>query len=161
MDKIQLSLEERNGVDLVRYRGPISEESGVHLAPLAGKVGKRCIFNFKDVNFVNSSGVRAWVTFLRDFIVGREIVFEECPPVVVTQINMIPSFTAAARVASVLAPFACGSCNEITLVKMLEAEYPAEGTQLPPGRCRRCSEATQLAETTEEYFEFFYRPSAL
>ena len=40
-----------------------------------------------------------------------EIIFEQCTPEVVMQINMIPSFKGSAKVKSVYGNFVCDECE--------------------------------------------------
>ena len=72
--------------------GSLDEDSEVILPNLLSKLSKKvCVINFRNIQTVNSCGVRAWINFLRELELKASVYFEECPPEVVSQINMIPS----------------------------------------------------------------------
>ena len=99
--EINLQIGKKGDWDHVVYAGPINEDTEVHLARVAAQLGKNVIFNFRQVEYVNSCGVRSWINFLRDIQEGREVIFEECTPEIVSQINMIPNFRGKAHIKSV------------------------------------------------------------
>ena len=143
--------------DRMIYIGPINEESEVQLNNIANQVGPNCIINFKQVTYVNSCGVRAWINFLRDFEKDRKIVFEECTPEIVMQINMIPNFKGQAKVKSVYATYECDDCGHNETILFEEGKnLPDDPTkELPPVKCEKCgSEDMEMEELEEEYFSF-------
>ena len=109
--EINLQIGKKGDWDHVVYAGPINEDTEVHLARVAAQLGKNVIFNFRQVEYVNSCGVRSWINFLRDIQEGREVIFEECTPEIVSQINMIPNFRGKAHIKSVYASYACDNCE--------------------------------------------------
>ena len=52
---INIQIVQDNGWDVINYSGPIDADAEVHLAQLPGKLGKKCIFNFREVEFVNTT----------------------------------------------------------------------------------------------------------
>ena len=79
--------------------GKIDEDGEVTLGELKDKVTGKCIFNFKEVTGINSCGVRAWINFMREVEKkGSSVIFEECTPDVISQINMIPNFKSKATI---------------------------------------------------------------
>jgi anti-anti-sigma regulatory factor len=143
--------------DHLSYIGPINEDAEVELNSLSDQVGPKCVINFKQVTFVNSCGVRAWINFLRDFEQGREIIFEECTSEIVMQINMIPNFKGKSKIKSVYATYECDECghNETVLFEQGKNLPKSAKSELPPMKCPQCgSDEMEMEELEEEYFSF-------
>lgn len=140
----------------VEYSGPINEDAETHLVSLAKKLGPKCIINFRKVEFVNSCGVRAWVNFMRDLGKSRKVIFEECVPDIVTQINMIPSFRGGAEIKSVYASYACDHCgnHEQVLFEKGRNLPTKSNMEVPKMACRKCSEPMEMEELEDEFFAF-------
>lgn len=149
-----ITIEKRQDWDVIKFDGPIDEEAGLHLMPLYDRVGKKIIFNFREVTFINSNGIRAWVLFLRDFKNDRVIEFEECAPVVVAQMNMLPSFRQKQPVRSAYVPFTCTQCKLVALELYMAKDFPADINSLKPGRCKKCGSQTATEDVEEDYFGF-------
>jgi ABC-type transporter Mla MlaB component len=134
--------------------GPINEDAEVHLPKLIQALGKNVIINFKQVESVNSCGVRAWITFMREIEKDRSIIFEECTPDIVSQMNMIPNFKGKAVVQSVYASYTCSSCghSQRTLFekgKNLPTSAADGGGEV---KCEKCGKPTEMDEIEEEFF---------
>ena len=134
--------------------GPINEDAEVHLPKLAASLGQNVIINFKKVESVNSCGVRAWITFMRELEKGRSLVFEECTPDIVGQINMIPNFRGKAVVQSCYASYTCPACGNqqqhlFTKGQNLPASSSDGGGAIP---CSKCGKTTEMDELEEEFF---------
>ncbi|MBI1859309.1 MAG: hypothetical protein HYR96_00110 [Deltaproteobacteria bacterium] len=119
------------------------------------KLGSPLIFNFKGITAINSCGVRNWVNFLKAFG-ENNAAFEECPPTVVKQMNMIPSFTAGAKIASVYVPYVCDNCDAETMAlidvsKFSKGKFSVKET-IP---CEACKEGEmELDGHPAQYFSF-------
>lgn len=111
--------------------------------------------NLAGITSINSLGIRAWVNFMKE-ISNRPVFYEECPPVVVRQMNMIPSFLGSAKVLSVYAPFVCENCDEEKLVLVPEMALAKSDVELPePFKCESCSEGEmELDGHPKQYFAF-------
>jgi len=155
--EIALQLNNVEGVDHVSYVGPINEEAEVHLRQILPQLGANCVFNFRRVASVNSCGVRAWINFMREAQKDRQIGFEECPPEVVMQINMIPSFRGEAKINSVYGHFICSDCgNEQDILFVAGKNLPTSADSALLGtNCTKCQSLnTEMDELEEEYFAF-------
>lgn len=152
--EINISVEKKGEWDQVVYAGPINEDSEVALNPVLSQIGKNVIFNFKSVEYVNSCGVRAWINFLREAETGRSVIFEECTPEIVSQINMIPNFKGQAKIKSVYASYACDNCGHQGW------ELYEEGRNLPESptdgvdevACSQCGSEMEMEELEDEFF---------
>ena len=153
---IAIQITEESDWTKITYIGPINEESEVHLSQLLGRLGKRCVFNFKQVEYVNSCGVRGWINFMREAEKGREMMFEECTSEIVMQINMIPSFRGSAKVKSVFASYVCDACQNHEQVLFVQGKnLPENGdVTIEPRNCGECGEEMEMEELEDEFFAF-------
>jgi anti-anti-sigma regulatory factor len=153
---INVQVLQKNNWDHVHYSGPINEDSELHLAPLVKNLGPSCVFNFRQVAFVNSCGVRAWINFMREVEKKREIIFEECIPEIVMQMNMIPSFKGSAKVKSVFGSYGCENCGHQQMVLFEDGRNmpSGESVELPPVKCEKCGQQMEMEELEDEFFAF-------
>lgn len=151
---ISLHIEKKDQWEQLMYVGPINEDTEVHLTPMISQLGPNVIFNFRKVEYVNSCGVRAWINFLREAEKGRKIIFEECTPEIVSQINMIPNFRNNAHIKSVYASYACGNCDSQKWVLFEEGRnLPSSSTAgVETPKCEKCSSDMEMEELEDEFF---------
>lgn len=136
------------------FAGVINEDSEATLASLVAQLPPKVVFNFRRVESINSCGVRAWISFIRQAGAGRTVAFEECTPEIVSQINMIPNFRGSSRVLSVYGSYSCGQCGHHRNELFQEGRnLPRElGVQLPPVKCEKCGGAMEMDELEDEFF---------
>lgn len=153
---VNIKVSEEGEWTRVTYQGPINEEAEVHLSQLIARLGRRCIFNLKQVEYVNSCGIRGWINFLREAQKGREMIYEECTAEIVAQMNMIPSFRGTAKVRSVFATYICDSCQSEEQVLFVEGKnLPVNGEfDVEPVNCKKCGSKMDMEEPEEEFFQF-------
>jgi anti-anti-sigma regulatory factor len=152
--EMTFTIEKKGDRDKVNFVGDINEDAEVHLNGIVGSLGSKVTFNLRGVTSVNSCGVRAWINFMREAEKNRDIIFEECTPEIVSQINMIPNFKGSAHIKSVYAGYACDSC-ENQQWKLFE-----EGRNLPTTadagieelKCPKCGEIMEMDEIEDEFF---------
>jgi anti-anti-sigma regulatory factor len=151
---ITIQIEKHGDWDHVTYVGPINEDAEVHLGSVPGKLGSKVLINFKQVQFVNSCGVRAWINFLRELEKGREIIFEECTPEIMSQINMIPNFKSTATIRSLYAAYACPNCDHQSWRLFQDGEnMPASPEDdISPQSCEKCGNEMEMEELEDEFF---------
>ena len=121
--------------------------------PLFDFAGSEIILNLKNVTRINSTGVREWINAIEK--IGKEVAifFEDCPPVVVYQMTMIPNFTARAKVLSVYAPYYCAECgNQQDILIVMEGFTLDKG--VPEVKCTSCSAMMEFDDDEESYFYF-------
>ncbi|MBI3180294.1 MAG: hypothetical protein HYZ27_11575 [Deltaproteobacteria bacterium] len=107
------------------------------------------------MNRLSSFGVRDWVHIMETLRkkVDR-ILFVECSPVTVAQLNMVTNFTGGGTVVSVQLPYYCEACHWDA-----EVTYPLPGkavqaAQLPQMACKRCQRPMKFDDMPESYFAF-------
>ncbi|MGK5091721.1 hypothetical protein WDW89_06845 [Deltaproteobacteria bacterium TL4] len=121
--------------------------------PLFDFQGPQIILNLKEISRINSTGVREWINAIEKISDDIEILFEECPPVVVYQMTMIPNFTARAKVTSVYAPYFCSGCGEQKDVMIEMGSFNLEDG-VPEVKCKECGEDMEFDDDEESYFYF-------
>ena len=138
----------------VRFSGKI-DASGVEVNKLNQLVSGDCIFNLKKVEYVNSIGMKEWIGFMEDFSSGRKIIFEECSPSIINQINIIPEFTNYAKVTSFYSVFVCEEC-QFQMDHLFETSlgYTQIMEQSEKMVCRTCGNTMELDEYPKSYYSF-------
>jgi hypothetical protein len=112
----------------------------------------------RGITFIDSVGAREWLrVFTAATKRGQSLVFSECPPPVVEQLNLLGDFDCGGRVVSVALPFVCQACgNEYQGVTRTE-NLRRLGYKVPSIKCLRCGRKASFQETPEEYFSFLIR----
>jgi hypothetical protein len=158
MANFKLRTERRGDCDMIFAAGALDESAGPGLIALEAAVGGKCVFNFAELTQINSRGVSAWLTFIRGFRANRQVAMEECPHVLVMQINMIPSFAQGTEIRSVYAPFRCAVCNLGTR-KLVPTGADVKSPVLPVVICEKCRAPMELEDDPDDFFDFFKRRS--
>jgi anti-anti-sigma regulatory factor len=136
--------------------GRIDERS--HVGDLAETIDEPVLaIDLSGVTYINSLGVRDWVTFLRA-LARRDVTLtlERCAEVMVLQMNMIVDARGAARVASFYAPFACDACGweGAALVETDEVAPMVSAGRAPEIECPDCKQQARFADFVDRYFLF-------
>jgi hypothetical protein len=138
--------------DLVRIVGPMSDEVRAPLfSLLSRKLGKKCTINFREVAWIDSSGTRAWLLFIKEFAEGREIFLEECTPDIMMTIGMVPSFISGCQVTSAYGRYYCEPCR-VSLSVLFDTAKLQDDQLVPPQICPTCSQAMLFDYEPEDYF---------
>jgi thiol-disulfide isomerase/thioredoxin len=135
----------------VALSGILDENSD--LKPLRGLTGA-VLVNFKDVKRINSCGVREWVNLL-GAVPGTQMTYEECPVVIVKQLNAVPDFQGKAKVASFFAPYFCKKCKK-QAAKLIQASQVKDGKSEEP-KCETCGEQMKFDSVPGQFFSFLKR----
>ena len=147
-EKFKFEQVMKDGKKIVMLRGTIDEDTTF---TQMAKLGSSLVFNFKGVTAINSLGVRGWVNFIKD-ILNVEIMYEECPPLIVRQLNMVPSFKGHATVTSVYVPYVCDNCDTESLALVEKENFAGISETIP---CESCKKGEmELDGTPEQYFAF-------
>lgn len=146
------------GHDKIVISGPINEEAEVQMGKIAENVGNNVVINFRQVTFINSLGVRAWINLMRE-LSSKKLTFQECTPEIVNQINMIPNFKGNAAIESVYGTFFCEKCektHEELFVTGKNFPQPPD-FKLASVTCKNCGHPNIEFEEVEESFFAFAR----
>lgn len=151
-DKFRFEQSSKGNQKIIQLKGVIDEDATFEAI---AKLGGPLVFNFKSLTAINSCGVRNWVNFLRD-MQKTEITFEECPPLIVRQMNMVPSFVGHAKVSSVYVPYVCDNCDTEKLVLVENAKFTGGNAQIEEViPCEACKKGEmELDGHPQQYFAF-------
>lgn len=148
-EKFTFQVVKNGDRNCVLLQGQIDEDTSFE--DLTG-VESPIVFNFKNLTAISSIGIRSWVNFLKD-LAGKEIYYEECPPLIVRQMNMVPSFIGNAKVLSVFVPYVCEKCEQEKLVLIGEAQLGKNVTESFP--CESCKQGSmEIDGHPQQYFAF-------
>lgn len=152
MDKFKMESTMANEKKVVYFKGAVDEDTDFN-ALLKNEGPLR--LNFAGVTAINSCGIRSWVNFLKE-LSGKEIIYEECPPLIVRQMNMVPSFLGKAQVASVFIPYICDNCEHEKTVLVTEAQFKGGNPQVAETiPCENCKKGEmEFDGQPKQYFAF-------
>lgn len=151
-EKFKFDVLNKGSAKTIMLRGIIDEDTDFSaIAKLAGPL----VFNFKELSAINSCGIRSWVNFLKS-ISKSAISFEECPPLIVRQMNMVPSFIGHAKVLSVFAPYVCDACDTEKLVLVTANQFSNGSVNIVETmHCDTCKKGEmELDGHPQQYFAF-------
>ena len=140
-----------NGVATVMLYGAIDED--IDLTPLEKE--DPLILNFRNIDYINSCGIRLWVSFMTS-MAEKRISYQECPPVIVRQMNIVPSFKLHAHVQSVYTPYICTACEATQLVLLSESVFSKPNLVLKRSTpCSSCKKGKlEFDAEPDQYFAF-------
>jgi hypothetical protein len=155
---VEYKLDRSSGFVTVSLAGIINEDAGLQLKQMQGEIAadQKIRFNFAKIKSINSLGVRAWVTFLRSVDDGREILFAECVPDVIMQINMIPSFQSRAKIESFYVNYISPETDKSHTILMNTKDLKPKSIPDAP-LCPDSGVPMETEELEEEYFAFLQR----
>lgn len=151
-EKFKIETKAEGGVTKIYLKGVIDEDTEFEALK---KAGSNLVINFKGVTSINSCGIRTWVNFMKD-LASAKIVYEECPPLIVRQMNMVPSFMSHAKVTSVYVPYVCDECESETMTLVTHDKFGNGNPSIPESMtCTSCKEGEmELDGNPKQYFAF-------
>ncbi|MCB0407378.1 MAG: hypothetical protein KDD34_04180 [Bdellovibrionales bacterium] len=107
-------------VELIGY---IGEGSPLFDLPLQGV--KKLIIDLEKVNYINSVGIKNWITWTRKIPEDCDVLLRNVLPSVVNQINVVVGFLPPrSTLESIQVPYYCDTCNkEESLLYQLGQHY--------------------------------------
>ena len=104
MGKLEYKLVKKGDESIFYLSGKIDEDFRRKDLNLDGLTN--VTFNFKDLGMINSCGIREWIDFLKAQPSNMVLKYEECTPIIVTQMNIIAGFLPEnVKVTSFYAPY--------------------------------------------------------
>lgn len=148
----RFELTETDRVTHIKLIGIIDEDTD--FSSLLNLKNSAIVFHFQEVTSINSCGIRTWVNFMKG-LQGSAIEFAECPPLIVRQMNMVPSFSESANISTVFLPYVCNDCEHEQNILMSVSDYK-KGVLIPETmKCGQCdSEEMELDGNAKQYFAF-------
>lgn len=144
-------LQDELNVELI---GAIDEDSD--FKELIGLDQKNISFDFEKVTMINSCGIREWIKFLEKIPEQSHIVYNNCPQIIIEQINMVHGFfRKGASINSFYAPYYCEKCGKEKKIH-LNAEQ-VKNRKAPKIECPQCGEEMEFDAIEAQYFGFLGR----
>lgn len=154
--KFSSELAAQGGVVSLKLRGVIDEDN--ELTGIEGQLSAGVtVLDLADIERINSCGVRDWVNWLgRIEKLGARLVFVNCSPAIVAQMNLVHNFSASGIVKSFYAPYFCPRCNKERLLKLETRDlvHQTPITSAPTCRCDDCDGPMDFDDMEESYFAF-------
>lgn len=121
---------------MVELIGAIDEDSD--FKELIGLDQKKISFDFNKVSMINSCGIREWIKFLEKIPEKSSISYNNCPQIIIEQINMVHGFfRKGALINSFYAPYYCEKCGKEAKVHLLAEQI--KNKKAPQVDCPHCS----------------------
>ncbi len=154
-------IKERPGFTTVEFVGDIDERA--EFAELRLRLRGQVVFHLGEVHRINSMGVRAWVSFIRDLPNVSDLQLSHCSPTVVAHLNMVANFRGQASLRSFYAPYVCSGCGreEERLLDVKAQTITTRASDLPIHTCAGCGEDMTFADVPERYLSFLTTADAV
>ena len=141
-------LQDELNVELI---GSIDEDAD--FKELMGLEQKTISFDFDKVSMINSCGIREWIKFIEKIPESTHIVYNNCPQIIIEQINMVHGFfRKGASINSFYAPYFCEKCSKENKVH-LKADQ-VKNRKAPKMDCPKCGEEMDFDAIEAQYFSF-------
>lgn len=156
-----ISCKELNSIEIEVKLGPSLDEK-TDLSPIEVKGFSVIHFDLSKLVHVNSTGIRAWITWVEKIKLESPHLFYnfyKCPKVFIDQVNMVESFLPKkSKVYSFAVPFFCEKCDkEATVSYTLGNEYAFEDNEWnlthPKFNCEK-SKCEYEHDVSERFFNF-------
>lgn len=152
---LEIEVENTSGGAQIVLKGAIDETSNFDEIALGSA---RILINTKDIDHINSVGVKIWTKFLRRLMEsGAEVDLVACSPMIIDQTNLVPTFARGARITSLFVPFICATCGTETTCLFTTAELAQTELENLKVGCRKCGADAEFDDVPEEYFAFLNR----
>ncbi len=155
MSSIQLETKTSGSGPAIKISGAIDEDvvfTGI-LLPERGDV----TLDLSGIHALNSCGIREWIKWIKGVPAAVRIIFENCPKVVVDQMNMVDGFLPkGALVSSFFTPYFCEGCDSVKPVLFRSGAEFSHGKLAPPKEilCDKCRKPMELDVIETKYFKF-------
>lgn len=101
---LNIDITEKDQTATIVLSGRIDEDA--HFENVSGLEAKKFTFDFKEVSLINSCGVREWINLINKLIKKGQVIYKNCPQVMIEQMNMVEGFLPNnASIESFFAPY--------------------------------------------------------
>jgi CheY-like chemotaxis protein len=113
-------------------------------------------FDLSQVRYVNSWGVRTWITFLEKLPSKLPYDYVRASVAFVTQAGMVPAVLGRGRLLSFYAPYHCDVCDrsEDRVLQAGTINVQKGRVTPPPFHCSECGAELAFDDVPERYFAF-------
>lgn len=130
MGKLDFKIEKAADRLNLTLAGTIDEDADFSQIPIAGSPVIEV--QMGGIKSINSCGIREWIKWM-SAATGAQVVWHECPKVIVDQINMVDGFLPAnAKVASFYVPYYNDDAGSEKSILFRDGTEYKEGSLTPP-----------------------------
>lgn len=153
----RLTIQKRvdDGRTFLQIAGVVDEHA--EFAILDGVTGHVEV-DVRGIRRFNSVGIRFWVDAIRSLGKRADLVFVECPPVVIEQLNMIRGFLGHGIVKSFYGSMLCDRCHK-NFDHRFTVHECRELDGLPVVSCPTCGRESELDDLEDNYLLFIREPT--
>ena len=141
--------------DVLVLSGDIEDHT--RLVGFAEQLGPRVIIDLGGIGFINSVGVREWITLLEALDKkGSKVMLRNISEPMVRQMTMVMEARGGAGVESFYAPYVCPACGDERSLLVSVAAHQAElAAGKPPAQaCPDCGGTMDFDEFPNRYLAF-------
>jgi len=111
------------------------------------------VFDFKELKGINSCGIRSWITMLEKQMSGKKIIYNNCPSILVQQINLVQGLLPTnGLIQSFMAPYFCEKCDKEYSV-LINAKDINE-LKAPAASCPQDKSSMEFDAIEKQFFSF-------
>lgn len=153
MGKLDVKMQKVGEKLNLSLAGTIDEDVDFNQIPITGS--KQIDLQLTGVKSINSCGIREWIKWMGS-ATGAEIVWHECPKVIVDQINMVDGFLPGnAKVMSFYVPYYNDDAGSEKNVLFRYGNEYKEGALTPPAAVQdEEGNAMEMDVIESKYFKF-------
>ena len=141
--------------DRIVMSGPINEHFHERTKALLAMASARVNVDLGGVEYINSQGVRCWLTFIRELSDDRRVVLDRCSSDFINQVNVIPDFSMGSEIKSFFIDLFCEECQIETTHLFTTAEgFAAVHHTCQDQRCEQCGNVLQIETDVDLYLRF-------
>lgn len=155
MSSFNFKLVDQEGSLRVMLRGHIDEDIQFDTMDLNG--ASEVVLDFKDIASINSCGIREWIRWVSGVAEGAKLVFENCPKIIVDQINMVTGFLpTTAVVRSFYVPYYNEDTDEEKMVLFTDGKEFSQGSIDAPEEItdEKSGDVLEIDVIEAKYFKF-------
>ena len=155
MGKFNFDHAQQGGVDKISLHGHIDEDSNFSAVPTGSSA--QLVIDFNGVTAINSCGIREWIKWLKTIPTNKEVVYQNCPKIIVDQANMVAGFVPEnGKIQSFYVPYYCDSTDSEKMILFTEGkEFNGESVNPPQGIVDdETGEEMEMDVIEAKYFKF-------
>ena len=150
MSSFKLEVKKHNKEVRLVFSGSLNEQATLEDFDFA--TAESILIDLKDIQAINSVGVRTWLGFARKLPKDKKVIFQNLPKVWVDQCNMIKNFIPEnLQIESLEIPYFCETCEKTTKVNTAASQIEKVS---PVMDCASCKKSAILDILPEQYFKF-------
>lgn len=135
----------------VELSGAINEDA--EFKELEGIDKPTLSFDFDKIDMINSCGIREWIRFIEKVPAATQIIYRNCPQIIIEQMNMVHGFfKKGSQIESFYAPYFCEACNKENKVHVLSTQVVNK--KAPKVNCGTCGEPMEFDAIEAQYLGF-------